>query len=106
MSSSGRAAGSCRIESPMSANRLSVNAVAAVALRNVFTHPSYWLPVLLLLAPTLVVQLAAPTYLRTRLAPASWTVAAGAVLLVWLAQVALPAACALVHARRVGRSRS
>jgi hypothetical protein len=90
----------------MSGRRLSFNAVAAVALRDVFTHPSYWLPALVLLTPTLVVQLAVPSYLRTRLAPATWTVAAGAVLLVWLAQVALPAACALVHARRVGTGRT
>jgi hypothetical protein len=62
--------------------------------------PSYWIPALTLLAPTLVLQLAAPTYLRTRLAPSPWTVAIGAVLLVWLAQVALPLVCLLVHARR------
>ena len=40
----------------MSAKHLSLNAVAAVALRDAFTHPPYWLPALLLLAPALVLQ--------------------------------------------------
>ena len=86
--------------------RLSFNTVVAAAVRDAFAHPSYWLPALFLLAPTLVLQLAVPTYLRTRLAPAAWTVAVGAVLLVWLAQVAVPAACALVYARRAGVRRT
>lgn len=90
----------------MSAKALSFNATATVAVRDAFTHPSYWFPALLLLAPTFLLQLVAPTSLRTRLAPAPWTVAAGAVLLVWLAQVALPAVCALVHARRAGMRRT
>ena len=85
---------------------LSVRSVAAVALREAFTHASYWGPALLLLTPTLLLQLAAPTYLRTRLAPSPWTVAAGAVLLVWFAQVVLPAVSALVHARRTGVPRT
>jgi hypothetical protein len=80
--------------------------VAAAAARDTFAHPSYWLPALLLLAPTLVLQLTAPTYLRTRLAPAQWTVALGAVVLIWLSQVAAPAACALVAARRAGMRRT
>jgi hypothetical protein len=52
------------------------------------------------------VQMAAPAYLRTRLAPSPWTVAVGAVMLVWLAQVVAPAVCALVHARRAGMRRA
>jgi hypothetical protein len=83
-----------------------MSTVAGIALREALTHPSYWLPALLLLVPTLVLQLAAPTYLRTRLAPSMWTVVVGAVLLVWLTQIALPAICALVHARRTAAGRT
>ena len=86
----------------MPTERLSFTAVATVAARDATRHLSYWLPALILLAPTLVLQLVAPTYLRTRLAPSPWTVAVGAIALIWLAQVALPAISALVHARRVG----
>ena len=82
--------------------RLSFKALATIAVRQAFTHPSHWLPALFLLVPAFVLQLAGPTYLRTRLAPSPWTVVAGAVLLVWLTQVALPALCAIVHARRAG----
>lgn len=78
----------------------SLKAAATIALRDAFTQPAYWLPALVLMSPALVLQLAAPTYLRTRLAPSAWTVAAGALLIVWLAQVALPAVCALIHRRR------
>ena len=90
----------------MSAGRLSFTSVVAVASREAVTHFSCWLPALVLLAPTLVLQLGAPTYLRTRLAPAPSTVVAGAILLVWLAQIATPAVCALVHARRAGERRN
>jgi hypothetical protein len=65
--------------------------------------PSLWIPALILLAPTLAIQLAAPWYLRTRLAPALWTVALGSLLLIWLAQVAWPVVCVLVQARRERR---
>ena len=87
----------------MPTERLSFAAVALVAARDAVKHPSLSVPALILLAPTLVLQLVAPTYLRTRLAPSPWTVAVGAIALVWLAQVALPAICALVHARRLGK---
>ena len=72
---------------------------ALTALRT----PSLWIPALILLAPTLAIQLAAPWYLRTRLAPAMWTVALGGVLLIWLAQVAWPLVCVFVQARRTRR---
>ena len=90
----------------MSATPLSFSAVAMGAVREAVTHPRYWLPALVLLAPTLLLQLAAPTYLRTRLAPSVATVAVGAFLIVWLVQVALPANSALVHARRAGMRRA
>ena len=72
---------------------------ALTALRT----PSLWIPALILMAPTLAIQLAAPWYLRTRLAPAMWTVALGSVLLIWLAQVAWPVVCVFVQARRARR---
>ena len=72
---------------------------ALTALRT----PSLWIPALIFLAPTLAIQLAAPWYLRTRLAPAMWTVALGSLLLIWLAQVAWPAVCVYVQARRARR---
>jgi len=72
---------------------------ALTALRT----PSLWIPALILLAPTLAIQLAAPWYLRTRLAPAMWTVALGSLLLIWLAQVAWPVVCVYVQARRARR---
>jgi hypothetical protein len=56
----------------MSAKRLSFIAVAAVALRDAFTHPSYWIPALLLLAPTLVLQLAVPNSRSGKVLVASW----------------------------------
>lgn len=72
-----------------------VSRSALIALRT----PSLWSPALILLAPTLALQLVAPWYLRTRLAPAMWTVAIGSLLLIWLAQVVWPAVCVYVHAR-------
>jgi hypothetical protein len=45
----------------MPQKRLSFSSMATVAMRGAWTHPSYWLPALVLLAPTLVLQLAAPT---------------------------------------------
>jgi len=79
---------------------LPFTALAKNALVDTLTHATYWGPALLLLSPTLLLQLAAPTYLRTRLAPAMWTVIVGSALLVWLAQGAWSATCALVHAAR------
>ncbi len=84
----------------MSLSRLPFMALAKNALVDTLTHATYWVPALVLLSPTLLLQLAAPTYLRTRLAPAMWTVIVGGVLLVWLAQCAWSATCALVHAAR------
>jgi len=84
----------------MSLSRLPLTALAKNALVDTLTHPTYWVPALVLLSPTLLLQLAAPTYLRTRLAPAMWTVIVGSALLVWLAQGAWSATCALVHAAR------
>jgi hypothetical protein len=76
--------------------------VLGIATRYVLGRPSSLLPALVLLLPTLALQLAVPTYLRTRLAPAMWTVVAGGAVLIWLSQIATPAVCALVHARRTG----
>jgi hypothetical protein len=84
----------------MSLSRLPFTALAKNALVDTLTHATYWVPALVLLSPTLLLQLAAPTYLRTRLAPSMWTVIVGSALLVWLAQGAWPATCALVHATR------
>jgi hypothetical protein len=74
-------------------------------LRITLSRPSLWVPSLLVLLPTLALQIAAPTYLRTRLSPSPYFVVAGGLLLVLLTQVGLPAAIALVHARRTGASR-
>ena len=84
----------------MNWSRLPFTALARNALVETLTHATYWIPALILLSPTILLQLAAPTYLRTRLAPAMWTVIVGSALLIWLAQGAWPAACALVHAAR------
>ena len=84
----------------MSLSRLPFTALAKNALVDTLTHATYWVPALVLLSPALLLQLAAPTYLRTRLAPAIWTVIVGSALLVWLAQGAWSATCALVHAAR------
>jgi hypothetical protein len=89
----------------VSEKRLSFGAIASAAGRDVVSHPSYCVPALLLLTPTLVLQLAGPTYLRSRLAPAIWTVLVGAVLLIWLGQIAAPAVSALVRSRRAGTRR-
>ena len=58
---------------------------------------------MILLLPTLLLQLAAPTYLRTRLSPSPVFVVIGSLALVLLTQLVLPAIFALVHARRNGR---
>jgi hypothetical protein len=72
------------------------------ALLGTVSLPSLWIPSLVLLLPTLVLQVAAPTYLRTRLSPSPFFVIAGALLLVLLTQIALPTTIALVHRRRTG----
>ena len=75
------------------------------ALLVTVSQPSLWIPGLVLLIPTLALQVAAPTYLRTRLSPSPFFVIAGALLLVLLTQIALAATIALVHARRCGAPR-
>jgi hypothetical protein len=61
-----------------------------------------WVPALIVLFPTLALQLAAPTYLRTRLSPSPWFVILGSVTLLLMTQIAMPAVFALVHALRTG----
>jgi hypothetical protein len=72
------------------------------SIRSTIASPSLWMPALALLLPTLAFQLAAPTYLRTRLSPSPWFVLAGSLALVLLAQIVMPAIFAMVHARRIG----
>ena len=48
----------------MSFLRLPFTALAKHALVDTLTHATYWVPALVLLSPTLLLQLAAPTYLR------------------------------------------
>ena len=86
----------------MTATSPPLTAVVGIAMRYMLTRPSSLLPALALLLPTLALQLAVPSYLRTRLAPAMWTVGVGSVVLIWLSQIATPAVCALVDARRRG----
>ena len=59
-----------------------------------------WLPASALLLPTLLLQLAFPELLRSRLAPSIWTVVAGALLISWLTLVAAAASWGWVHALR------
>ncbi len=73
------------------------------AAGSTLTQPSLWRPAVILLLPTLLLQLAAPTYLRTRLSPSPVFVVIGSLALVLLTQLVLPAVFALVHARRNGR---
>ena len=49
----------------MSLSRLTLTVLARKALVDTLTHATYWVPALVLLSPTLLLQLAAPTYLRT-----------------------------------------
>jgi hypothetical protein len=72
------------------------------ALGEASRHPSLAIPAAVLLLPTLVLQLAVPGLLRTRLAPSIWTVVVGSLLIAWLTQVATMASHALVDARRRG----
>src|SRR5688572_8079545 len=83
--------------SPMSTRHLLV-----FSLRTTLSSISLWLPALTLLLPTLLLQLAAPHYLRTRLSPSPWFVVAGSLAILLLTQIAMPAIFAMVHVRRTG----
>ena len=82
--------------------RASATELLVSSIRSSMASPSLWVPALALLLPTLVFQLAAPTYLRTRLSPSPWFVLAGSLALVLMAQIVMPAIFAMVHARRTG----
>ena len=84
--------------------RASVIELLISSIRSTIASPPLWIPALTLLLPTLVFQLAAPTYLRTRLSPSPWFVLAGSLALVLMAQVVMPAIFSMVHARRGGAS--
>jgi hypothetical protein len=68
-------------------------------------QPRMWVPAALLLLPPLLLQLAFPHWLRTRLSPSMSTVIIGAVFMAWITQVAAAASWgwvdALRHQRRV-----
>lgn len=64
--------------------------------------PRLWMPAAVLLLPTLVLQLAFPHWLRTRLSPSLWTVIAGSLCLVLITQMAAAASWGWVHAIRRG----
>src|ERR1700741_4286544 len=81
-------------------HRMGINRTFHIAALSTLTDPSLWRPAVILLLPTLLLQLAAPTYLRTRLSPSPAFVVIGSLALVLLTQLALPAVFALVHARR------
>jgi hypothetical protein len=74
------------------------------ALRTTLSSISLWIPALILLLPTLVLQLAVPNYLRTRLSPSPGWVIAGSLALLFLTQIVMPSIFAIVHARRTGQS--
>jgi hypothetical protein len=59
-----------------------------------------WMPAAALLLPTLLLQLTFPELLRSRLAPAIWTVVVGGMLISWLTLVAAAASWGWVHALR------
>ena len=83
-------------------HRPGIYSTLQIAIRSTMTQPSLWRPAVILLLPTLFLQLAAPTYLRTRLSPSPVFVVIGSLALVLLTQLVLPAVFALVHARRNG----
>ena len=83
----------------------SASGLLVESLRNTLRSGALWIPALLLLLPTLALQLAAPHYLRTRLSPSPWFVVAGSFTVVLLTQMAMPAIFAMVHARRTGGQR-
>ena len=85
------------------AHRIRIYRTLHTAAGSTLTQPSLWRPAVILLLPTLLLQLAAPTYLRTRLSPSPVFVVIGSLALVLLTQLVLPAVFALVHARRNGR---
>ena len=74
------------------------------SLRTTLSSVSLWIPALTLLLPTLLLQLAVPSYLRTRLSPSPWLVIAGSLTLLFLTQIVMPSIFAMVHARRTGQS--
>ena len=82
--------------------RVSASGLLLVSLRATLCSGALWIPALLLLLPTLALQLAAPHYLRTRLSPSPWFVMAGSLTIVLLTQMVMPAIFAIVHARRTG----
>jgi hypothetical protein len=63
-------------------------------------QPRVWLPAACLLLPTLLLQLAFPHWLRTRLSPSMSTVVIGAVFMAWITQVAAAASWGWVDALR------
>ena len=81
---------------------VSASGLLVASLRDTLRSGALWLPALLLLLPTLALQLAAPHYLRTRLSPSPWFVVAGSLTIVLLTQMVMPAIFAMVHARRTG----
>jgi hypothetical protein len=83
-------------------HRVSASGLLLVSLRTTLCSGALWSPALLLLLPTLALQLAAPHYLRTRLSPSPWVVIAGSLTIVLLTQIVMPAIFAMVHARRTG----
>ena len=54
------------------------------------------------LLPTLLLQLAFPWQLRTRLASSMWTVIAGSLAIIWVTQMAVPLTMTAHRARREG----
>ena len=83
---------------------VAVRHLLAFAIRTTLSSISLWIPALTLLLPTLLLQLAVPNYLRTRLSPSPWFVIAGSLTLLFLTQIVMSSIFAMVHARRTGRS--
>jgi hypothetical protein len=84
---------------------VSASGLLLASTRDTLRSITLWTPALLLLLPTLALQLAAPRYLRTRLSPSPWFVVAGSFTIVLLTQMVMPAIFAMVHARRTGEQR-
>jgi hypothetical protein len=85
-------------------NFLAARHLLAFSLQTTLSSISIWIPALTLLLPTLLLQLAAPHYLRTRLSPSPWFVLAGSLTILFLTQIAMTSIFAMVHARRTGRA--
>ncbi len=66
-------------------------------------QPRVWLPAAFLLLPSLLLQLAFPHLLRTRLSPSMSTVVLGSLFIAWTTQVAAAASWGWVDALRRGR---